>query len=182
MFSVAFIALACDSKGSLNPDETEQRAVYTVTGQITGLTVDVADSVLFVRTGGFETPTEVLLDARKTAVGGKVNMPFEGSILDGIFQVSQRVFQIMNPHAGLEIRSADSTKPFIGSGVNNPNVIDALKTTGISNPYILVKPEQASYERVKYILENARTITGSKSENVGKQGNIFKMGISTWPN
>jgi|GEM_PF-2302361 len=181
---IIFTSTSCgsgDPNPGTEPDDTDslKGKVYIITGKITGLDINVVDSTISIRTGGFDAPTEIILSAKKSAVGGKVDFESKGSALDEITLITKKTFEVLNPAAGLTIRSADPDKKYIGrSTEGNNDKIDALEANSSTVFGGVISGSETSLEAIKAVIKEAKILIGGTSKGVGKPQNTYIMGVT----
>lgn len=125
----AFVSLSCDSDDSGNPDP-EPEMVHSITGEITGMQINVGDSTITIYMGTWELSTRVILSAKKDANGGKVNLDApllaDENLIPEVGMYGLRLLGFKDLNKPLTISSAEEGKKYIGYGTNNNDKIDVL--------------------------------------------------------
>jgi hypothetical protein len=187
---VGFSQMGCGGDDPVNPEPgpgtgSSTGAVHSIKGKITGLTVNVVDSTISIRTGGFNTPAEILLSAKKNTVGGKVK-------LDAPLLAKENLIREVGKHGLIEFKqydksltvsSAEEGKKNIGYGINNNDKIDILDAEGINPLAANIRAGdrdtyQVTLEEIVAILNQPLKVIGAEAKGIGGAEKKYKIALN----
>lgn len=187
---MAMAATSCGGDNPVNPEPgpgtgPSTGTVHTIKGKITGLTLNVVDSTVSIRTGGFDTPAEVLLSAKKNAVGGKVNLNAPLFAEENLVREvgRSRALEFKDYNKSLTVSSAEEGKKNIGYGINNNDKIDILDAQGLSALGAMIEAGdrdsyQVTLQEVVGILNQPFKVIGAEAKGIGGAQKTYKIAIN----
>lgn len=156
--------------------------VHSIKGKITGLDINVVDSTVSIRTGGFSTPAEVILSAKKNANGGLVNLG--GALLDedNLIVKGDGLIRFNDYNKSLTVSSAEEGKKHIGFGINNNDKIDILDAQGINYHAGIEAGDRSIFnvtkDEVVGILKQPLKVIGAEAKGIGGPQKTYKIAIN----
>jgi hypothetical protein len=188
--AMALTATSCGGDDPVGPQEpgsggTGAGKVYSINDEITGMTLNMADSTISIRTGGYDTPAEILLSAKKNAVGGKVNLDAPLLSEDNLVRDVGRngLLKFKDRNKALTVSSAEEGKKNIGYGTNNNDKIDVLASKGMSALAAMIEAGdgdtyQVTQEQIVMLFKQSWKVIGAEAKGIG--GNAPNGTVKTY--